>query len=427
MKIPTFTLDKVKNQQIILLVGIVCTLSLIIFVVVCLFVTQTDRTAKPKKSYKSSISTATSRISPQESWMENMKLENELQRKRLVALETSLNKVLKMNEERIEVEEKNQVEPVTHNAVMELKNDIQQTILPPAPQELPMAPGVPISNAQMTTMVVPFRSNGINKLNINLTNSRRNKPLKTVDNYIPAGSFAPAIVLEGVDASTSVHAQGDPRPLTVQVTEDAYLPSNHRSRLKGCFITAAAAGDLSSERAYIRLEKLSCVEKKTGEVIEINVKGHLVGTDSKSGQRGRLVDKTGPMMRNAAVGGFLSGAADFLSQNRNPIKFLPSGIAESNPTPTGDLLGQGLAKGAGSALEKFGEYYIKRAEQMQPIIEVRPGMEVAVLFTEGFSLSESMTRSAISKANDQHRYQQINELGDSEKSVDSWNSNGDQK
>ncbi len=411
MKLPKLALDQIKQRQVMLFWGLVSVITLLLVTVVVLLVNQTEGKIDPQRSYKSEISTATARLSPQETWMEQVKIENELQAKRLEALEKSLEKILKLNSEKApkEIDQPTQV--------AELQSELKQSMLPS--QELPMAPsGYP--GVSQPIRQPAFRSAGIQKMSLNLVNSRQDQLLKTVDNYIPAGSFAPAVVLEGVDASTSVNAQGDPRPITLQITEDAYLPSNYRSKLKGCFVTAAAAGDMSSERAYVRLEKLSCVEKKTGEVIEINVKGHLVGGDSKAGQRGRLVDRTGPLMRNAAVGGFLSGAAEFMSQNRNPIKFLPSGLAETQTTPTTDLLGQGFSKGASSALDKYAEYYIKRAEQMQPIIEVASGQEVAVIFTEGFSLSESLTRTAISKANDHKRYQQLNQISEGEKPVEAW-------
>lgn len=419
MNLPKLPFESVKQKQQILMWGLVVVLSCTIITLIVMLMNQTEYSTPPKRSYKSEIRTASSRITPQEVWIEQTKAENQLQSKRLEALEKSLETLLKMNERKVE-DPAHQTMPTP---VSELRTDLQQNLLPPPPQQ-----EIQSQSGQIFTQPVPaFRSNGIHKMHINLVNSRQDKPLKTVDNYIPAGSFAPGIVLEGVDASTSVNAQGDPRPITIQITDDAYLPSNYRSKLKGCRVTAAAAGDMSSERAYIRLEKLSCVEKKTGEVIEINVKGHLVGGDSKAGQRGRLVDRTGPLMRNAAVGGFLSGVADFMSQNRNPIKFLPSGVAEMNVEPMKDLLGQGLSKGASTALEKYADYYIKRAEQMQPIISVMAGQEVAVMFMEGFSLSESLTRSAISKVNDQKRYQQLNEITEGEKSVDTWLPNGEQK
>lgn len=411
--------DKIRNRQILLLCGLIGLVIILAVVLVMFFFQQTESGSGVKRTYKSAVTMGTDRIRPQETWMEQVKIENNIQRKRIEALENSLERLIKLNTEKIEEKKK----PVASDSdVSDLQNDLKHRILPPLPQQQPQQfPAMPD-----VTKLVPFRSNGINKISINLVNARKDKQLRTVDNYIPAGSFAPAVVLEGVDASTSVNAQGDPRPITLQVVEDAYLPSNFRSRLKGCFVTAAAAGDMSSERAYVRLEKLSCVERNTGEVIEMNVKGHLVGGDSKSGQRGRLVDRTGPLMRNAAVGGFLAGAAEFMSQNRNPIKFLPSGIAESGAISTGDLVGQGLAKGAGSALDKYAEYYIKRAEQMQPIIEVMAGQEVTILFTEGFSLSQSQTRTAISTANDKKRYQQLSEISQSE-SVDSWLSGGDSR
>jgi hypothetical protein len=49
-----------------------------------------------------------------------------------------------------------------------------------------------------------FRSKGIQKVSLQLQNAKSHKALKTTDNTIPAGAFAQAVLMGGVDASTSI-------------------------------------------------------------------------------------------------------------------------------------------------------------------------------------------------------------------------------
>jgi conjugal transfer pilus assembly protein TraB len=116
-------------------------------------------------------------------------------------------------------------------------------------------------------------------------------------------------------------------------------------------------------------------------------------------------------MRNAAVGGFLSGMGSFLSQSHNgPVTYsLSTGLAQSNPLTNGEVLKYGAAKGASNALEKYAEFYIKRAEQMQPVIQVEAGRVVDIVFTQGAPFEDSAVRRALIKVNDTQRLQRVDE------------------
>ena len=246
--------------------------------------------------------------------MEQMKSENELQKKRMEAMEKMVETLVKFKDpspmNTPVVMDQNQpvgslpLPPNAQGSIDDIQKDVRQQMnvdpqsvapvavnnvmtLPQTPGEMPLVKN-PIDQA--VKEVTKFRSKGIQRLSINLPRSRADKPLRTVDNYIPSGAFAPAVVLTGVDASTSVQAAGNPRPALLQIMGEAILPGGHKANLKGCHVTTAVTGDISSERAEIRIERLSCVEQKTGEVIELGVKGYLAGSDSKAGQRGRLFD-----------------------------------------------------------------------------------------------------------------------------------------
>ena len=72
-------------------------------------------------------------------------------------------------------------------------------------------------------------------------------PVATVHNTLPTGSFARAVLLSGVDAPTGGLARTNPHPVLLRVMELAQLPNHYRSRVKECFVTAAAYGDLSTK------------------------------------------------------------------------------------------------------------------------------------------------------------------------------------
>ena len=81
-------------------------------------------------------------------------------------------------------------------------------------------------------------------------------------------------------------AQRNPQPVLLRLMDNAVLPNQFRSKVKECFVVGAGYGDVSSERAYIRTESLSCITRE-GTAIDVPVKGYVAGEDGKAGMRGR--------------------------------------------------------------------------------------------------------------------------------------------
>lgn len=208
------------------------------------------------------------------------------------------------------------------------------------------------------------------------------EPPKTPQNYMPAGSHAEARLLEGVDAAAGVTAQSDPRPVTMRITGDAVLPSYEHSQLKGCLVTGGAYGDISSERVYIRLEKMSC--QRDGELVEFTVDGHVSGNDGKPGIRGRVVMRDGALVGRAFVGGLFSGLGQAASDNYTDTSISPLG--STSTVKNGESYQYGAAQGFSNAANMYADYNIKRAEQYQPVIEVGAASQVDIVFANGFYL-----------------------------------------
>ena len=51
------------------------------------------------------------------------------------------------------------------------------------------------------------------------------------------------------------------------------------------------------------------------------------------------------------------------------------------------MLEQGASKGIGNAVEKYADFYIKRAEQLQPVIQIDGGRKLTIVFTESVKAS----------------------------------------
>jgi conjugal transfer pilus assembly protein TraB len=202
--------------------------------------------------------------------------------------------------------------------------------------------------------------------------------------YIPAGSFMKATLLNGIDAPTKGSAQGEPYPVLMTVTDLALLPNRYRADLKECFIIGAGYGVLSDERAYIRMEALSCV-RKDGQVIDVGLKGHVVGEDGKLGMQGRLVSKQGQQIAMAALAGTLSSFGQALRPS-DTVTFNLDGSTVNNPLSFDQSLRDVAGRGLGTAMNKVAEYYLKRADEMYPIIEIDAGREVEIIILKGQEL-----------------------------------------
>ena len=200
---------------------------------------------------------------------------------------------------------------------------------------------------------------------------------------IPAGSFVPGILLNGLNAPAGGKALSNPLPVLIRIVDLSILPNDFRADIKGCFVIGAGYGDLSSERAYIRLEGLSCI-KTDGEVIERKVEGYVSGEDGLVGLAGRVVTKQGQLLARTLIAGFLEGVANAFQYSSTNLLIAPQGaVSTINPDRT---LQYGIVSGTAEAAKKLADFYMKLANQMFPVIEVNAGRKVDIVFLKSVSL-----------------------------------------
>jgi conjugal transfer pilus assembly protein TraB len=211
--------------------------------------------------------------------------------------------------------------------------------------------------------------------------------------YLPPNSYAPARVIVGVDASAGVASQTDPLPVVLRITGPARsVMQNGRvltTRIQGCVVNGAARGDLSSEKVYVKLARMTC-DQPGGRVAVSEVKG-FISFAGKSGVRGRVVSREGSLVSQALLAGIVGGFGRGFSANANSVF---SGVT-TNPDGSrsklsaGDILGGGLGQGAADAADTVSKYLIERAEQYQPVVEMPTGIDVEIVFLDGVYVRNS--------------------------------------
>ena len=202
---------------------------------------------------------------------------------------------------------------------------------------------------------------------------------KSVDNYLPV-SFTRAVLLGGLDAPTGGQSQTNPHPVLLRLVDSAVLPNRYRGEVRECFVIGAGYGDISSERAYIRTENLSCI-RHDGSTLEIAIQGSIFGEDGKVGMRGRLVTKQGQLLANALLAGVVSGIGTAFSQYYTTTTTSTFGTIST--TDPNKAIQSGLGLGVGSAMNRLANYYISLAEKVFPVIEIDAGRMVDVVLTKG--------------------------------------------
>ncbi|EMB3084063.1 conjugal transfer protein TraB (plasmid) [Providencia rettgeri] len=275
-----------------------------------------------------------------------------------------------------------------------------QPIIPP-PTAFYQGGQYPVGQPQIN--VNPVLKQGLSSMTIEYEDEQENTDLPDLP-YIPSGSFAKAKVIEGADTNASVTGNTNPSPMQFRLTGKLIMPNDEVYDLSGCMVTAGGYGDISSERALVRTDRLSC--KLFGHTIDMPFKGH-VNFMGKNGIKGEPVIRNGKLVGYAFAGGFIDALGSGISQ----VGSTTVGIGASNTTTFGDVARGGLGGGVQQSGKMVSEYLIKRAEQYHAVIPVGAGVEVTVVFQEGFQLKfiEQMKKAKSQKQESQSLENSINQ------------------
>ena len=214
---------------------------------------------------------------------------------------------------------------------------------------------------------------------------------KHVSSIIPAGTVLPCVIISGADCSAGIANLSDPEMILLRPLEKGKLPRGVLVNIQDSIIIARAVGNLSKERVRIRAERMTMV-KPNGEFVSTTFSGYVTGEDGREGVRGVVVDRSGKMITRASFASFFQGIANGFQVAKNQQTLAKvgrlTGKTEAPFVLSSDVLKESATRGVGTGMQKLAEYWIKRAEQLQPSIQVAAGRRVDLVFTCDVTIGE---------------------------------------
>lgn len=213
--------------------------------------------------------------------------------------------------------------------------------------------------------------------------------IRDPERYVPPNSYAPARVLVGVDAATGTSFGSDPKPVMFRITGAAVSVLQDgdyvETDLEGCLVNGAAYAELSSEKVYVRLQRMTCpLNDGSGRVSEAEVEGYIAHA-GKAGVRGRVISREGDLTERAMIAGTLQGLGQSFSRVGTATGAIGNVAAVTGGQgPTSEEIAiSSIGGGIEGAASTLSQYYIERAEQYQPVVEMPTGIDVEIVFLSG--------------------------------------------
>lgn len=298
--------------------------------------------------------------------------------------------------------------------IEDLKQDLERIMnTPQSPQGNPMTETYQADPGYGAMEMPSFESlkttGGLKKITLKLQAKpkQEEKYKRTTDNYVSANEYAVGRLISTVYASTATEAAHNPEPIKFKITNRGVLPRAFGRDLTQCYVSGAAYGDGSSERVKVRLERMSCIERRSGEKIDVAVAGYVSGEDGANGMRGKIISRTGKIMRNSAMLGFLNGMTKFFSSLAQSNVYPKSPFGQTDALKTHEMLAAGGAEGVGSGLDLIMKKYAKFLDRLDPVIYVANGRKATIHFTKGVDLNQTEYRKSRSEKHNKVRDQLI--------------------
>lgn len=199
-----------------------------------------------------------------------------------------------------------------------------------------------------------------------------------------------AYMLTGAYAPAFDSGQEEPLPVLLQAEGDILIANDDTQTIDKCLLIGSAKGNMNSQTADIRLVKISCSLGEGTKKIEGSISGWVIGENGIPGVQGELLHKNGAWLSKTFVSGFLQTFSSALGST-DTTEITIGGTSNNNSVPIGTSVSNNAKSAAAGGLStvfgKLGDYYLKMAEQIFPVIEVKGGRTVNILLKGGESFT----------------------------------------
>jgi len=382
---------------------------------------------KVKGNYSKKFETGRRQVNDNEIFADEIEKEQKALKGELGEVNKHLSELKDMFQESLKDSSQKDVE------IDDLKRNLDQIMnQPPAFQGNSMIdsyqkdPSAALNGREMNPSMEPFgeikSTGGLKKITLKLQAKpkKQEKYKRTTDNYISANEYGIGRLVSTVYASTATESANNPEPIKFKITNRGIMPKAFGRDLNQCYVSGAAYGDGSSERVKVRLERMSCIERRSGEKIDVPIAGYVSGEDGANGMRGKIISRTGKIMRNSAMLGFLNGMTKFFSSLSQSSVYPKSPFGQTDALKPEDMMAAGGAEGVGTGLDLIMKKYAKFLDRLDPVVYIANGRKATIHFTKGVDLNQTEFRKNKSEKNNKVRDRLIetglNETSFSEKS-----------
>lgn len=289
----------------------------------------------------------------------------------------------------------------------------------------PVAPGTPLPGSQQIGIDIPPIDTSHIGVSDSKSDSMNTKPSRSAefmvvgaevkpgsgsrkkskpDLTIPRGSGLQSVTLTGVDAFVDTTSNSQKpnvtgkgastnlfTPFVAKVKGEAIMANGWKNTaLVDCTITGSAMGNLSSERAYLRGEGITCISE-SGEIFEGEMNAVGFGEDGKPGVTGTVVSKSGSLLMKTFLAGTVGGLAQMFAPT--PLMGYNSNVSGNSQQqyqwPNPGMAAQGaIANGFQKSADQLAKFYLDYAKQMMPVIEIVGGKRVTFVLQESLTISK---------------------------------------
>ncbi len=194
-----------------------------------------------------------------------------------------------------------------------------------------------------------------------------------------------AIMLNGVDASILGMGRQEDAPVMFSIMSKMSIANGEYTNTKDCLVLGSAVGQMTVQKAQIRLDKISCIfTNKEGDkfIAEGQVQGWASDENGQLGVQGVLITQEGKVLRASLPLEAVQTALDYVTRSATNV------VLPTTGTPTGyqnlnASFGTGGSNAASQTLGRLIQIYEKYLQNLNPVINVRGGREVTLMFKGG--------------------------------------------
>ena len=195
-----------------------------------------------------------------------------------------------------------------------------------------------------------------------------------------SNSISKGVLLTSGDATVTGFGTQKDMPIMISLTDKILLANEHTLDARKCLVLGSGAGNITTESVEIRLVKLTCIfvdQDGSQWIAKGPIKGFVTDENGQNSVRGELVSREGKLFKSIMPLAFIQTGLEYVTRSASQATILGTGIAGGGLATS---LNSGISSAGNTALTPIVTLYSQYARAMQPVVNIKAGREVGVVF-----------------------------------------------